>query len=234
MSATLDDETLANGTVPDPFDLFDTWFDEAAAAEVNDPNAMSLATVDSDGMPDVRTVLLKGHDHGGFVFYTNLESAKGRELRHAPRAALLFHWKSLRRQVRVRGPVAQVSDEEADAYFKSRARGSRIGAWASKQSRPLGSRAALEARVAELEALYPGRRRSPPAPLVRLARHTGGNRILAGWGLPPARSLFVHSRGRCVDCTPSFPLIAHHARGAPCSRPRIRIDRSGVRSRPAR
>lgn len=156
MSATLDDDTLANGTVPDPFDLFDAWFAEAAASEPNDPNAMSLATVDEAGMPDVRTVLLKGHDHGGFVFYTNLQSAKGRELAATPKAALLFHWKTLRRQVRVRGPVAQVSDAEADAYFASRPRGSRLGAWASLQSSPLDSRATLEARVAEMEARHPG------------------------------------------------------------------------------
>jgi len=162
MSATLDDATLANGAVPDPFDLFDAWFAEATASEVNDPNAMSLATVDGDGMPDVRTVLLKGHDHGGFVFYTNLQSAKGRELAANPKAALLFHWKTLRRQVRIRGPVAQVSDAEADAYFATRPRTSRLGAWASDQSRPLAARADLEARVAELEARYPDEVPRPP------------------------------------------------------------------------
>lgn len=132
----------------DPFALFDTWFEEAAQSEVNDPNAMALATVDGDGLPDVRMVLLKGADPAGFVFYTNTESAKGTELAANPKAAVVFHWKSLQRQVRVRGPVERVTDAEADAYFASRARDSRIGAWASQQSRPLESRFALEKAVA--------------------------------------------------------------------------------------
>ena len=132
----------------DPFALFDTWFAEAAKSEVNDPNAMALATVDADGLPDVRMVLLKGADPAGFVFYTNKESAKGTELAGNPKAAVVFHWKSLQRQVRVRGPVERVTDAEADAYFASRARDSRIGAWASQQSRPLESRFALEKAVA--------------------------------------------------------------------------------------
>lgn len=131
-----------------PFALFDDWFAEAARSEVNDPNAMALATVDQDGLPDVRMVLLKGTDPAGFVFYTNTESAKGTELAGNPKAAVVFHWKSLQRQVRVRGPVERVTDEEADAYFASRARDSRIGAWASQQSRPLESRFALEKAVA--------------------------------------------------------------------------------------
>ena len=122
---------------------------EAEAAEVNDPNALALATVDEHGMPNVRMVLLKGFDRDGFVFYTNLESRKGRELLGQKKAAMVFHWKSLRRQVRVRGNVELVSDVEADAYYDSRPRGSRIGAWASKQSRPLESRFALEKAVAE-------------------------------------------------------------------------------------
>ena len=121
----------------DPFSLFAEWLGEAEASEPNDPNAMALATVDGEGLPDLRMVLLKGHGPDGFVFFTNFESAKGRELLAQPRAALLFHWKSLRRQVRVRGAVAPVSDAEADAYFATRPRGSRIGAWASQQSRPL-------------------------------------------------------------------------------------------------
>lgn len=133
----------------DPFGLFEAWLEEAKAKEINDPTAMALATVDQTGLPDVRMVLLKGQDARGFVFYTNFESAKGRELIATPKAALLFHWKSLRRQVRVRGPVSQVSTEEADAYFASRPRDSRIGAWASDQSRPLEGRFALEKRVAE-------------------------------------------------------------------------------------
>jgi len=133
----------------DPILLFSAWLEAAKASEINDPTAMALATVDPSGLPDVRMVLLKGHDARGFVFYTNFESAKGRELRATPKAALLFHWKSLRRQVRVRGPVTEVSSEDADAYFTSRPRDSRIGAWASDQSRPLENRAALEQRVAE-------------------------------------------------------------------------------------
>ncbi|MCB1486642.1 MAG: pyridoxamine 5'-phosphate oxidase [Bauldia sp.] len=138
----------------DPFSLFSEWFADAEASEPNDPNAMALATVDEDGLPDVRMVLLKGYDAEGFVFYTNYESAKGRELLATPKAAICFHWKSLRRSVRVRGPVSQVSKEEADAYFASRARGSRIGAWASKQSRPLESRFALEKAVATYTARF--------------------------------------------------------------------------------
>lgn len=138
----------------DPFSLFESWFADAAASEPNDPNAMALATVDRDGLPDVRVVLLKGWDRRGFVFYTNLESAKGQELSVTPKAALNFHWKSLQRQVRLRGPVSSVSHEEADEYYASRPLGSRIGAWASLQSQPLASRAELEARVTELEATY--------------------------------------------------------------------------------
>jgi pyridoxamine 5'-phosphate oxidase len=133
----------------EPYRLFAAWMKDAEESEPNDPNAMALATVDGDGLPNVRMVLLKGFDQDGFVFYTNLESRKGREILGAGKAALLFHWKSRRRQVRVRGTVTQVSDAEADAYFQSRARGSRIGAWASRQSQPLESRFALEKAVAE-------------------------------------------------------------------------------------
>ena len=145
----------------EPFGLFEHWFADATASEPNDPNAMALATADPDGLPNVRMVLLKGLDGAevgslrGFVFYTNYESAKGRELLAAHKAALLFHWKSLRRQVRVRGTVSLVSDAEADAYFATRARGSRLGAWASQQSRPLESRFALEKAVAGITARYP-------------------------------------------------------------------------------
>ena len=134
----------------DPFHLFGEWFAEAKAKEVNDPNAMALATVDASGLPDVRMVLLKDYDAEGFVFFTNLESAKGRELAANPKAALLFHWKSLRRQVRVRGAVTAVSAEEADAYFATRARPAQLGAWASEQSRTLPDRLALEKRIAEV------------------------------------------------------------------------------------
>jgi pyridoxamine 5'-phosphate oxidase len=137
-----------------PFALFSQWLEEATASEPNDPNAMALASVDSEGMPNQRMVLLKGHDERGFVFYTNTQSQKGQELLAQPKASALFHWKSLRRQVRVRGPVALVSDEEADAYFASRPRDSRIGAWASQQSRPLESRFALEKAVAIHAAKY--------------------------------------------------------------------------------
>jgi len=138
----------------EPFRLFGTWLADATASEINDPNGVALATVDSEGMPDVRMVLLKDFDEHGFVFYTNYESAKGREILGNMKAAMCFHWKSLRRQVRIRGNVETVSDAEADAYFATRPRGSRIGAWASKQSRPLESRFALEKSVAEYSARY--------------------------------------------------------------------------------
>ena len=140
--------------IDEPFRLFADWMADAEREEVNDPTAMALATVDETGMPDVRMVLLKGVDASGFVFYTNLESAKGEELAAVPKAALCFHWKSLRRQVRIRGTVEPVSDAEADAYYASRPRQSRIGAWASKQSRPLESRFALEKAVARYAAKY--------------------------------------------------------------------------------
>ncbi|MBH0237112.1 pyridoxamine 5'-phosphate oxidase [Methylobrevis albus] len=138
----------------EPFDLFARWLAEATETEINDPNGMALATVDADGLPNLRMVLLKGFDGAGFVFYTNLGSAKGRELIASRKAALLFHWKSRRRQVRVRGLVEDVTPEEADAYYDTRPRGSRIGAWASKQSRPLESRFALEKAVAEFTARH--------------------------------------------------------------------------------
>ena len=138
----------------EPYRLFAQWLEDAAASEPNDPNALALATVDADGLPDVRMVLLKEFDERGFVFYTNFESAKGVEILGSMKAAMCFHWKTLRRQVRIRGPVEQVSDAEADEYYASRARGSRIGAWASKQSRPLESRFALEKAVAEYTAKH--------------------------------------------------------------------------------
>jgi pyridoxamine 5'-phosphate oxidase len=138
----------------EPFKLFAEWLKDAEGSEINDPNAVALATVDEDGLPNVRMVLLKGFDSDGFVFYTNFESQKGREILGQKKAAMCFHWKTLRRQVRVRGPVEIVTEEEADAYFQTRARGSRIGAWASKQSRPLESRFALERAVAEYTARY--------------------------------------------------------------------------------
>ena len=134
----------------DPIALFEEWLREAVKSEPNDANAMTLATVDAEGLPDARMVLLKGVDAGGFVFFTNTRSAKGLELAVHPRAALVFHWKSLRRSVRVRGEVTPVTPEEADAYFATRARPAQIGAWASDQSRPLADRFALERRIAEV------------------------------------------------------------------------------------
>lgn len=137
-----------------PFERFTDWLQEAEASEPNDPNAMALATVSKDGRPSVRMVLLKGHDLNGFVFYTNLESRKGLELAENPNAALLFHWKSLRRQVRIEGAFTPVTDEEADAYFASRPRDSRVGAWASDQSRSMEGRFEFEARIAKFGAKY--------------------------------------------------------------------------------
>ncbi|HXA39472.1 MAG TPA: pyridoxamine 5'-phosphate oxidase [Phenylobacterium sp.] len=136
-------------TTRDPIALCQTWLEEALKSEPNDANAMTLATVDAEGMPDARMVLLKGVDAAGFTFFTNTESAKGRELAANAKAALVFHWKSLRRQVRVRGPVTPVSAEEADAYWATRARAAQLGAWASDQSRPLPDRLAFEKKIAE-------------------------------------------------------------------------------------
>ncbi|MDH4440403.1 MAG: pyridoxamine 5'-phosphate oxidase [Rhizobium sp.] len=138
----------------EPFALFAAWLQDAEASESNDPNAVALATVDADGLPNVRMVLLKGFDSRGFVFYTNFESQKGQEILGQKKAAMCFHWKSLRRQIRLRGEVEVVSDAEADEYYQSRPLGSRIGAWASKQSRPLEGRFALEKAVAEYTAKY--------------------------------------------------------------------------------
>ncbi|MDB5683016.1 MAG: pdxH [Sphingomonas bacterium] len=140
----------------DPIALFDAWFTEARASEPNDANAMTVASVDDDGQPSCRMVLLKGHDARGFVFYTNLQSRKAGDLIGHPRAALLFHWKSLRRQVRIEGAVSRVSDAEGDAYFATRGRDSQLGAWASDQSRPLDSRETFEARFAATEARFAG------------------------------------------------------------------------------
>jgi pyridoxamine 5'-phosphate oxidase len=138
----------------DPIALFRHWFEEARNSEPNDPEAMSLATVDADGLPNSRMVLLKDFDEAGLVFYTSEESAKGREMAATPKAAALFHWKSLRRQIRVRGLISPVSEETSDAYFRSRPRDSRIGAWASQQSRPLESRFAFEKQIALYAAKY--------------------------------------------------------------------------------
>ena len=140
----------------DPFQLFTDWFTEARESEPNDPDAMALATARPDGRPSVRIVLLKGHGPDGFTFYTNLDSRKGAELSANGRAALLFHWKSLRRQVRIEGPVGPVTDPEADAYFATRSRDSQLGAWASWQSRPLDARATFEKRYEEVARRFEG------------------------------------------------------------------------------
>jgi pyridoxamine 5'-phosphate oxidase len=155
----------------DPHALFDTWLAEAEAAEPNDPNAVALATADAAGRPSVRMVLLKGHDPRGFVFYTNRESRKAGDLAANPQAALLLHWKSLRRQVRIEGAVEHVSDAESDAYFASRGRDSQLGAWASDQSRPLDARETFEARFEAVKARFAdGEVRRPP--------HWGGYRVV--------------------------------------------------------
>jgi pyridoxamine 5'-phosphate oxidase len=155
----------------EPFELFAAWLAEATHLEPNDPNAMALATVDPDGLPDVRMVLLKGFDAAGFVFYSHIDSAKGRELAANPKAALLFHWKSLRRQVRIEGSVERAAGNEADAYFASRGRDSQLGAWASDQSRPLDSRETFERRFADLQRRFDGQ--DVPRP-----PHWGGYRVV--------------------------------------------------------
>ena len=157
----------------DPHALFRSWLAEAEASEPNDPNAMAVATVGADGMPSVRMVLLKGHDERGFVFYTNRESRKAQELAGDAGAALLFHWKSLRRQVRIEGAVSPVSDAESDAYFATRGRDSRLGAWASDQSHPLGSREAFEQRFEAMKRRFAGE--DVPRP-----PHWGGYRVAPG------------------------------------------------------
>lgn len=141
----------------DPFALFDEWFAQAREAEINDADAMALATADARGRPSARMVLLKGHGRDGFVFYTNEQSAKGEEIAENPHAALLFHWKTLRRQVRVEGRVERVPDNDANAYFATRARDSQLGAWASDQSRPLDSRATFEQRFEDVKRRFEGR-----------------------------------------------------------------------------
>src|SRR6201986_2598540 len=165
----------------EPFALFEAWLNEAIKSEPNDPNAMALATVDPDGLPDVRMVLMKGFDTEGFVFYSHVASQKGRELAANPKAALLFHWQSLRRQVRIRGPVSNVTDAEADSYFPTRPKQAQTGAWASRQSQPLESRFAFEQAIAKVAAQYIiGEVPRPPG--------------WSGWRITPLRFEFWHDR----------------------------------------
>ncbi len=166
---------------PDPLAFFEAWYAEARASEPGDPNAMTLATVDAAGWPQARIVLLKAHDARGFVFYTNLESAKSDALRANPLAALLFHWKSRKRQVRITGPVSPVADDEADAYFATRPRESQASAWASRQSAAMTSRAEYEARLAEVRARFDG------APIPRPP-------FWSGWRVQPRRYEFWEER----------------------------------------
>ena len=155
----------------DPIALFDSWYAEAKASEINDPDAMALATADRDGDPSVRMVLLKGHGRDGFVFYTNEDSNKGQDLAENPNAALLFHWKSLRRQVRIEGWVERVSDEQANKYFATRSRESQLGAWASDQSSPLPDRATFEDRYEQVKERFEGEAVPRPS-------NWGGYRVL--------------------------------------------------------
>ena len=165
----------------EPFRLFSEWLSDAVEAEPNDPTAMTLATVDADGIPDARMVLMKGFDEQGFVFYSHIDSAKGRELAANPKAALVFHWKSLRRQVRIRGTVAAVTPAEADAYFATRARQAQLGAWASKQSEALESRFAFEQAIAKVTARHlVGEVPRPPG--------------WSGWRIAPIGIEFWHDR----------------------------------------
>ena len=180
------DSKLGDGTseiaaTDSPFSQFGEWLVQAAKSEPNDPNAMALATVDADGLPDVRMVLMKGYDADGFVFYSHIASQKGRELAANPKAALLFHWKSLRRQVRIRGNVSPVTEAEADAYFATRPKQAQIGAWASKQSQPLESRFAFEQAIAKVAARHiVGEVPRPPG--------------WSGWRIAPASMEFWHDR----------------------------------------
>lgn len=184
----------------DPFSLFDEWLAEARTKELNDPEAMALATTNTAGQPSVRMVLLKGHGPEGFVFYTNDDSRKGGELAANPRAALLFHWKSLRRQVRVEGAVERVPDTDADAYFASRARDSQLGAWASDQSRPLDARETFEQRFDEMSTRFERKDVARPP-------HWGGYRVVPAqiefWSDRPhrlhERRLFVRERTKWTE-----------------------------------
>jgi pyridoxamine 5'-phosphate oxidase len=189
----------------EPLALFEAWFNEATKSEPNDPNAMALATVGLDGLPDVRMVLMKDFDSNGFVFYSHIASQKGLELAANPKAALLFHWKSLRRQVRIRGNVTPVTDAEADAYFATRPKQAQIGAWASKQSQPLESRFAFEQAIAKVAAKYViGEVPRPPG--------------WSGWRITPLRIEFWHDRPFRLHDRIEF---RRDAQGQPWSRTRM-------------
>src|SRR6201992_4210980 len=185
-----------------PFALFGDWFAEAVKSEPNDPNAMALATVDADGLPDVRMVLMKGYDAKGFVFYSHIASQKGRELAANPKAGLLFHWKSLRRQVRIRGNVSPVTDAEADAYFATRPKQAQIGCWASKQSQPLESRFAFEQAIAKVAAKHiigdvprpPGWSRWAQRAPTHISGDVPRPRGWSGWRIAPQQFEFWHDR----------------------------------------
>ena len=198
----------------DPFALFDAWMADARASEPNDPEAMAFASADADGRPSVRMVLLRSVSPDGFGFFTNLDSRKGAELLANPNGALAIHWKSLRRQVRAEGRVEQVSDAEADSYFASRSRESRIGSWASDQSRPLDSRAVFEIRYAQMQREFRGRGRARGPP-----RWSGfrlipdADRILVRPAAPPARTATVHPLRRCLGRRAALPVSGVHGPG---------------------
>lgn len=211
----------------DPFELFGTWYGEVQESDIKEPTAVCLATADADGAPAARMVLLKDWSRDGFVFYTNLESDKGRALRANPKAALLFYWMPFGRQVRVQGDVEQVTDEEADAYFASRARQSRIGAWASKQSRPMSDRYELERRGGALWPEIRHRRGTPAAALVGLSGRAAAHRVLAGRKIPPASASCLYPRWRGVDDAVAFPVNSRRTR---CGRGYARgVRRSNMR-----
>ena len=169
-----------------PLSLFNRWLEEAEKQEINDPGAMALATCNKDGKPSVRMVLLKGADERGFKFHTNADSQKGLEMAENDKVALCFHWKSLRKQVRVEGTVHEISNEEADEYFATRPYNRQIGAWASQQSRPLENRETLEKDITKYEQEFQGQDIPPPALLEGVYRETANNRILVGQSRPPA------------------------------------------------